>query len=350
MTSGSLTAVFAIIYQVRMMRVYEQLINPHSVFCIPALPERSTMMDLEKTILLEEKNEATVIELDPEFTAVICDYVKLNHHVLEINQLFALFRFNMERLYQSYTIQRDDRVIRKDGFYTGYTDFIAINALVINLISAGRSLVDSLDICMKHSYGEESEAYKSFAAECKCRIYDKSFAYRFFYELRNFSQHIHVPVSMNGNRCCFDINQILNTPHYKAKETLKKEWKALEKEIREKRRDTFRLSFSHILMQYIASVAELHRGFWVHIKDQLFALNQLVSDTAHANPEILNHNHPKFDGYILYKAPERGEWQLVSPNADTGAYYSNCLREAEDFYAETSRDYQEFEKHCEPCL
>ncbi len=306
-------------------------------------------MDLEKTILLEEKNEAAVVELSPEFTEVICDYVELNHHVLEINQLFALFRFNMERLYQSYTIQRDDRVIRKDGFYTGHTDFIAINALVTNLISGGRSLVDSLDICMKQSYGEESEAYKSFAAECKCRIYDKSFAYRFFYELRNFSQHNHVPVSMTGNCCCFDVRQILNTPHYNSKKTLKKEWERIEEEIRKKRGDTFTLSLSHSLMQYIASVAELHQGFWVHIKNRLFALNQLVSDTAHANPEILNHNHPAFDGYILYTVPEKEGWQLVSPDGDTGTYYSSCLQEAEAFYHETSRSYLQLEKHFQPC-
>ena len=166
-------------------------------------------MDTEKTIILKTEEMITYQELDSDFIVVVCDYAELNRHLQEINQLFEIFKFNIERLFESYEIQSDDHIFRKDGFNTDYSDFVAINSFITNIISSGRSLADSVDFCMINSYGKDSENYNIFENEYKCHIYDSNFAYRFFYDLRNFSQHNHVPVSTEGNLCSFDINLLI---------------------------------------------------------------------------------------------------------------------------------------------
>lgn len=301
-------------------------------------------MDLEKTIILKEEQKVTCQELSSDFIAVVYDYAELNRHLQEINQLFELFQFNIERLFESYDVQSDDHIIRKKGFKTSHDDFIAINSFITNIISSGRSLVDSIDICMKNSYGKGTAVYKKFETEYKHRIYDNNFAYRFFYDLRNFSQHNHVPVSANGNFCCFDINQILNTPHFNPKEAVRKELEDIQREINEKYKDIFHLSLSHSLMQYISGVSELHKGFWVSIKDRLFVLKKEIDNAITANPDILKHDNPLFDGCILYTMPEKEGWHALSPYADTTEYYDNRREEAENFYEESNRSYIELEK------
>lgn len=307
-------------------------------------------MDTEKTIILKDKEEITCQELDNDFIAVVQDYVELNRHLQEINQLFEIFQFNIERLFESYEVQSDDHIIRKDGFNTTYTDFIAINSFITNIISSGRSLVDSVDICMRNSYGKISKSYKMFETEYKCQVYDNNFAYRFFYDLRNFSQHNHVPVSTTENFCCFDINQILNTPHFDSKKEVRGELERIQHEIKEKYKDIFHLSLSHSLMQYISGTAQVHKGFWIGIKNRLFELKNIIDDAVITNPEILNHNNPRFDGYILYTIQEKEGWHAFAPYADTDTYYDNHLQEADDFYKESNSNYLELEKHFKACL
>lgn len=304
-------------------------------------------MDLEKTIVLKNEEKLTCQELDDGFIAVVRDYTEVNRHLQEMNQLFEIFRFNIERLFESYEVQRDDHIIRRDGFHTDHTNFIAINSFITNIISSGRSLVDSIDSCMRNSYGKGSPNYKKFEAEWKHRIYQGSFTYRFFYDLRNFSQHNHVPVSVDGNFCCFDVTQILNTPHFESKKEVRAELDKIQREIKEKYKDIFHLSLSYSLLQYISDVSELHKGLWVSIKDILFGLKEMIDNVIAVDPEILKHNNPLFDGYILYTIPETEGWHAFCPYTDTDTYYDDHLREAEVFYEKSHRNYIEMNEHFE---
>lgn len=80
-------------------------------------------MDTERIVVLNEKESVTMHNLSEEFIAVICDYVEINRHVQEINQLFDVFKFNIERLVANYEIRSDDFVIRKTGFEIESSDF-----------------------------------------------------------------------------------------------------------------------------------------------------------------------------------------------------------------------------------
>ena len=306
-------------------------------------------MDTERIVILNETENVTMHKIDEAFVSVICDYVEINRHIQEINQLFDVFNFNIERLISSYEIGTDDCIKRRTGFETNGSDFVAINAFMINIISAGRSLVDSLDICMATVYGGESEKYSDFKRQIS-GIYDRKFAYRFFYHLRNLSQHNHLLISTEENFCYFDASQILITPHYNANKKLWEEMENICKEIRERYHDNFRISLSLCLVEYIAGVAQVHKIFWEGIKDRLFELKDQIDSTIEKEPEILEHNNEKFNGCILYQRPGEKGWHAFSPYSDTDSYYENTLRAAIGFFEESDKEYSAVQKHFQSIL
>ena len=92
-------------------------------------------------------------------------------------------------------------------------DYISINSYIINLISSGRTLADAMECYIKNvpSIGEpEREKFLEYLHN----NYDASFAYRLLCNLRNYSQHGHLPVSSTENKYYFDLKQIVDKPHF----------------------------------------------------------------------------------------------------------------------------------------
>lgn len=69
-----------------------------------------------------------------------------------------------------------------------------INRLLLNFLSAFRTLLDHMEYTLKKNYGDESEDFKKFKDLCS-EQYDQYFSYRFLYKLRNYAQHCGMPVS-----------------------------------------------------------------------------------------------------------------------------------------------------------
>ena len=68
------------------------------------------------------------------------------------------------------------------------------------------------------------ETYNKVKNECLSKIYDKKFSYRLLIRLRDFSRHGHLPVYISeDNKCSFDLDQILYTPHFNLNKKIKEE-------------------------------------------------------------------------------------------------------------------------------
>ncbi|TBX45710.1 hypothetical protein [Bacillus thuringiensis] len=70
--------------------------------------------------------------------------------------------------------------------------FYESNRLLLNFLSIIRTFLDHHETILKRVYGANSQAVSNFKSECK-RVYDSYFGYRFFYKLRNYSQHCGMP-------------------------------------------------------------------------------------------------------------------------------------------------------------
>lgn len=74
---------------------------------------------------------------------------------------------------------------------------IGINRLFLNYLGSIRTFLDHSQLGMNRKYGKDSPVFKEYK-DILGIFYDQSFAYRFFYKLRNYSQHCGLPLQGFG--------------------------------------------------------------------------------------------------------------------------------------------------------
>lgn len=139
----------------------------------------------DSPLILEEINEIEynkLIESDRNL-------FELNHHFRRATELLlnyeeyqGVLKRNLEKLKNEETNPDFGEIV-----------IIDINRSFNNVISSFKSFVEIIERRLKSKYGEDSKNYatvKSILSE----TYDKHFEYRFFSELRNYSQHSNYPI------------------------------------------------------------------------------------------------------------------------------------------------------------
>ncbi len=298
-------------------------------------------MDTESFLSTKDLDldKLNIYQFDETTQSAINSYVEITRHLQELRQLFHVFRFNLENLLNSYTIYPSDLLKRKAHFHSDHSDFTAINALTINLISSGRAVVDAIDSCMEINYGKDAKQYKTFRTDCQSKVYEDNFAYRFFYHLRNFSQHMHLPVSISNGLFNFDLWQILNTPHFNRKKEWEDELKDLNDRVVQKNDSVLHISFCITMAQYTSGIAYVYHEFWRSIKDRFFDLKAHIDQMIEDNPEMLEHENTDFRGSLLYIIGT-DDLHMFNPNDDSIKMYENCLQEAATFYEGEQKEYE----------
>lgn len=71
--------------------------------------------------------------------------------------------------------------------------FSNVNRLFLNYLSSIKTFIDHIETHINRKFGEKSKEFIDFKKVLSL-FYDNSFAYRFFYELRNYSQHCGLPI------------------------------------------------------------------------------------------------------------------------------------------------------------
>lgn len=71
-----------------------------------------------------------------EHQAILQNYLDMTHHVQELDQLYRMMLYNLEKIFQDYNLLFDDRVYAYNG---QPVDVIEINVLIGNAISSART-------------------------------------------------------------------------------------------------------------------------------------------------------------------------------------------------------------------
>ena len=70
---------------------------------------------------------------------------------------------------------------------------IGVNRRLLNFLTSIRTFLDHNETSISKEFGKDSEQLSEFKKVCSY-FYDNSFAYRFFYKLRNYAQHCGMPI------------------------------------------------------------------------------------------------------------------------------------------------------------
>lgn len=259
---------------------------------------------------------------------VIEKFIEFTRHLQEIDELFHVFKINLHDILFHYELYNDDRIIRKIDIENEEKDIIIINALVINYISSAKTFTESIETFLVENLGEEE--HNKFKNDCLSKIYDEKFSYRLLIRLRDYAQHGHLPVYMSEDkRCSFDIQQILNTPHFQTNRKLKNEMIELSEEICNKFDDNPRIAFTRALAEFQLSILEIYNSFIKFIKEGLSNLKTELDNLIKKRPDIINVSTDVFNGFIFYKS-ENGYIHCFNPKDNPIEMINNIENQLEN--------------------
>jgi hypothetical protein len=130
-----------------------------------------------------------------------------------------------------------------------------VNRCIINYLSLVVVYINRLDVILRKKYGNENLKYKDFKQVCSLE-YDTFFEYRFIYDLRNFSQHWGMPVSVIGLTKTGDLILTIDTDYLLESNF---NWKKQIKEEIEKKAGF--LNFIPIINQMNKSLINVDKAF-----------------------------------------------------------------------------------------
>ena len=231
--------------------------------------------------------------------SLIEEYIEFTRDVIEISQLFRIYRINYNNIFFHYDLLSNDVIIRNSELYCKEDDIILINTLIINYISSAKTFVDSANTFLEKKINHEKSSLSS-------DIYDNHFSYRFLYEMRNYSQHGHLLVNISSEKqCCFNIDHIIHSPHYNFKGKIVNELGNLKEIISDIITDDVpSIAFTSTLADFHICILQIYICFIDSIEDKLKALVDKISKMIKEHPDIVHNSEDLFNGYILYDVKE----------------------------------------------
>lgn len=181
----------------------------------------------------------------------------LSHKVSEIAMNFSKIK-TMYELF-CYDVSSFINFIEKNNCDTDQIKESQINRYMLHLLSSGKLFVDFNENQIKNKYGEKSNEFLKFH-RLDSRQFDTNFSYRFCYYLRNYTQHIGLPISelkltfdqeteLKKLECFLDLNWLLKSTF---------NWKKIRKELEEKNKLYNLIDVIEIVRSYFESITKLY--------------------------------------------------------------------------------------------
>ena len=300
-------------------------------------------MDTERMLPWQDTDmdDITLLDFSDEALHIIQSYIEMTRHVQEIHQLFELFQYNLKRLLSVYELNSGDSVKRHKPYFEGFSDRIELNALVINYISSGKTLIDSIQTCIKTSYPENKPKVDEFSSFLSS-VYDDCFSYRLLTRLRDCAQHGHLPVSVIDNIMCFDIAQIIHTPHFNHNKTILEEMKKFYDELLVVQKTQPHHVFTLAVAEYTVSICNVYHSFWLTVHDAFLSAEKNIRILIEEVPECVIHKNDSMNGYLFYWTDEI--LHAFDTSEDSLIMFAHFLDEAKQIYEPEVKELNEFRK------
>lgn len=307
-------------------------------------------MDTEKYIpvsFIDDFNSLHVVELTEDESTLLFNHVALTRDVTEANQLFEVFYFNLLNMRNSFIIRMNDTVTKTEHCSDCDSDSIAVNSLVINLISSAKTLTEFLREMANRwleNSAEKNDKYKDKYNIYVSEVYDSSFNYRLLINLRNYMQHGYLPVSFKEGRYSFDVKQILNTPHFDVKGQLKTDLENFIAQLEVPGENNACISLTLTIADFVVRVTDIYKKFLFYIQKSVSSSYNGVKQLVKAKPSIICDYHEAFKGCIIYDIDKRC-YHAFNPNDNPNKMMSAYKKRASNIYKDEKQAYDELHSH-----
>lgn len=303
-------------------------------------------MDTERFIFTQgELDDVAFQELSLNDLETVEFYVEITRNIQEIHMLFRMFVFNLECFWKEFDNLQNEKVSLKERIERLDEKHPAINALVTNVISSGKTLSTAMESYMSQNYDTDDQESKDFL-KMENDTYDHSFSYRFLIRLRDFAQHGHVPVSLDLTQLdfVFDLEQILFKPHFSHNKTLEKQIEAIITEIRNTYRDTPTLALNRTIAEFSDRLLLLYLVFLKAVYTKLVTSRSSFMTLVSAYSNNIIKEMDIYKTVFLYKIENR-DAHVVPLEQDISKEMKICLQEADSKYSVYHALFEDIEKH-----
>lgn len=302
-------------------------------------------MDTEKTYRTHgQMEDLTIVELAADDLECFRRHVEITRHLQEIHSLFLLFKFQIDILQKEYTLKSNGSVFADQNAADRAEDYIAVNGYSINIISAGKTLVQSMESFVDMDYFPSDSRIKKEYLDYYHDIYDHSFAYRLMIRLRDYAQHGHLPIDNEGNIYHINLDTILKKPHYKHNKALADEMKKIADEISDIYDDTPTFSLTLTLAEFVSKLLSIYQKFWEVAENTLLESQKKAQDVIKKYPENIVNASEEFPGLFIYDEEPDGWAHAVSCADDPEAMYHRFKNEARETCDEYTAAWHELTK------
>lgn len=295
-------------------------------------------MDTEKIFLTDDGFILVCEELTEEDLKTARHFIEITRHMQEIHQLFLIFKKDIDDLQSEYVLKNNGNVFREQNPVNSGADYISVNSYIINIISAGRTLVESMECYIENNsdIGDVKQKYLDFYHN----TYDSSFAYRLLIRLRDYFQHGHLPVSSMGSNYFFDLIQIANKPHYNHNKKFETQMESVIDEILDKYHNTPTISLTETLAEYIIKLLSIYKLFWYQTEKELMEACTKFQTVVSCYPDNIIKEQEGLDGLFIYDVAD-GNAHVVDPNDKPDEMVMRFKKEADDNFNEYAEAYKE---------
>lgn len=297
-------------------------------------------MDTIKIIpssIVENFDSLHVADLTKEQQNLIITHIALTREVIEANQLFDAFYYNILNMRNSFTFNMDDTVCKTENNPNYDNEYIAVNALVINLISSAKTLTEYLRNAADRWFGNSEKRYKDNYNKYVSNIYDTSFNYGLLSNLRNYMQHGNLPISFRDGRYCFDVKQIQSTPHFNISGKLKTDIKKFIEKCEIPGETIPCLSLTLTIADYSLKVIDIYKKFLFYFKKEISSSYNEIQNLILNKPSIVCDYHPALKGHIIYDSDET--YHAFNTNENPNKMMGIYEKKVADIYKEEKQIY-----------
>lgn len=148
----------------------------------------------EEEIKIEFLDELTLEQFD-----CLNDAIKEIEELNSVRRLLSFVEINEKEMI-SYLQNSAQELLEKSINWNGVKRkdgderFLNCNRMLLNYLSSIRTFLDHTQTFVIQKFGAESVEFAEFKSVTSF-YYDNSFAYRFFYKLRNYAQHVGLPIN-----------------------------------------------------------------------------------------------------------------------------------------------------------
>lgn len=296
-------------------------------------------MDSERMFLADDGFTVDFRELSEDDLKTAEHFIEITRHLQEAHHLFLIFEKDIESLQKEYVLKNSGKVFCGQISANSEADYISVNSYIVNIISAGRTLVESMECYIENNYNIDDNAKKEYM-DFYHNIYDTSFAYRLLIRLRDYSQHGHLPVSSMGNKYYFDLIQIANKPHYNHNKTMKNQMKNISDEILTKYHDVPTVSLTETLAEFVAKLLSVYKMFWYQTETELTQAYSEFQKTVLSYSDNVIKDENNQSEFFIYSIVD-GNAHIVDPNFNPQEMFENFKKEAEASCDKYEKAYKE---------